>query len=52
MKKTIILFYLISIACLIQAQIVWNIGEKDNSATEFALAPDKYADFLKYDFGC
>ncbi|HCB88706.1 MAG TPA: hypothetical protein DEP71_05415, partial [Porphyromonadaceae bacterium] len=51
MKKTVVLFYLISIANLIQAQIVWNIGEKDKNTAGFALAPDKYADFLKNDFG-
>ena len=51
MKKIILLFYLISTVILVQAQTVWSIGEKDNSAAEFALAPDKYADFLKNDFG-
>lgn len=33
------------------AQTVWSIGSKDNSAAEFALAPDLYRDFLKHDFG-
>lgn len=51
MEKTVILLYLILIASITQAQTVWSIGQKDNSANEFALAPDKYSDFLKYDFG-
>lgn len=33
------------------AHTIWQIGIKDNSASEFALAPDKYEDFLKHDFG-
>lgn len=33
------------------ANEVWYIGKKDNNAGEFALAPDKYRDFLKNDFG-
>jgi predicted alpha-1,2-mannosidase len=31
--------------------IVWQIGKADGSTAELALAPDKYADFLKHDFG-
>ncbi len=30
---------------------IWQIGVNDTNANEFALAPDKYNDFLKYDFG-
>lgn len=33
------------------SNIIWSIGKQDNSASEFALAPDGYADFLKHDFG-
>ncbi len=33
------------------AQVIWSIGSNDNSAREFALAPDKYKDFLQHDFG-
>ena len=51
MKKRVVLSCLISAVTLVQAQTIWKIGEKDNSAAEFALAPDNYADFLKEDFG-
>ncbi|MBZ4192239.1 GH92 family glycosyl hydrolase [Niabella beijingensis] len=37
--------------CSAQERVIWSIGKKDNSAAEFALAPDRYADFLKEDFG-
>lgn len=30
---------------------IWSIGIKDNSANEFALAPDGFRDFLSRDFG-
>ncbi|MDR1723970.1 MAG: hypothetical protein LBR84_08570, partial [Tannerella sp.] len=32
-------------------KILWQIGTPDNKASEFALAPDKYQDFLENDFG-
>lgn len=51
MKKMIVLLYLILVVGVTHAQIVWTIGKKDKSAAEFALAPDKYSDFLKNDFG-
>ncbi len=51
MKKRVVLSCLISAVTLVQAHNIWKIGEKDNSAAEFALAPDNYADFLKEDFG-
>ena len=31
--------------------VVWQIGEKDGTGNEFALAPTGYADFLQNDFG-
>ena len=31
--------------------VVWQIGEKDGTGNEFALAPGGYKDFLKADFG-
>lgn len=31
--------------------IVWNLGENDNNANEFALGPDQYKKFLEKDFG-
>ena len=30
---------------------LWSLGEKDNSGAEFALAPDKFRDFIEHDFG-
>lgn len=32
-------------------QVLWQIGQSDHSASEFALAPSGYEDFLKEDFG-
>ena len=34
-----------------KANVVWQIGQADNSASEFALAPAGYARFLEKDFG-
>ncbi|MBK5720913.1 GH92 family glycosyl hydrolase [Dysgonomonas sp. Marseille-P4677] len=34
-----------------ESKIIWQIGVHDNSASELALAPDKYNDFLTHDFG-
>ena len=31
--------------------VVWQIGKKDGTGNEFALAPTGYADFLQNDFG-
>jgi len=33
------------------AEQLWTIGQNDNQATGFALAPDQYKDFLAHDFG-
>lgn len=33
------------------ANTLWAIGKADNSAAEFALAPDGYKQFLANDFG-
>ncbi len=30
---------------------IWSIGKKDGRADEFALAPDRFRDFLSKDFG-
>lgn len=55
MKKTTVLALLLaSSVCLCvgaEAKVLWKIGEADNSAEEFALAPDQYEQFLKHDFG-
>lgn len=38
--------------CVAQSFVpVWQIGKKDNSAAEFALAPGDYEEFLLHDFG-
>ncbi len=34
-----------------QDQVIWALGESDNSTAEFALAPGDYARFLEQDFG-
>jgi predicted alpha-1,2-mannosidase len=36
---------------LARESIVWQIGESDNSAAEFALAPNEYTRFIEKDFG-
>jgi len=30
---------------------IWEVGKKDNSSTDFALAPSGYADFIENNFG-
>ena len=37
--------------CFPQNNIVWQIGDADNSPAGMALAPDEYSRFLEYDFG-
>jgi predicted alpha-1,2-mannosidase len=32
-------------------KVIWQIGENDNSGSEFALAPNEYAKFIEKDFG-
>ncbi|MCF3107391.1 GH92 family glycosyl hydrolase [Niabella sp. CC-SYL272] len=51
--KTCLSVYLtaVTILCNSQERVIWSIGKKDNSAAEFALAPGRYQDFLKEDFG-
>ncbi|HET8735010.1 MAG TPA: GH92 family glycosyl hydrolase [Pricia sp.] len=46
-------FFLFSIltAFAFGQKTVWEIGKSDNSASEFALAPSDYGQFLKNDFG-
>ncbi|WP_321310491.1 GH92 family glycosyl hydrolase [Marinifilum fragile] len=38
-------------ACTQDKQILWQLGENDNSCAEFALAPDGYKDYIANDFG-
>ena len=33
------------------AATIWQIGKADNSSAEFALAPNRYAQFIENDFG-
>ncbi len=62
MKKIVIVFFTVfSILTIIpyrlfgqvdtSMQTLWQIGQADRSAAEFALAPSGYKDFLKEDFG-
>ncbi len=45
---TIGLFFL---ACTKEDKVVWQIGESDNSGSEFALAPNDYPRYIAGDFG-
>ncbi len=38
-------------ACAVENKIIWQIGEGDNSAAEFALAPNDYKQYIDNDFG-
>ena len=52
MKKILVcLSLLLVITNFCYSQTIWSIGSKDNSAAEFALAPDQYEQFLEKDFG-
>lgn len=50
-RSLIILLLSFLLTSVSRAQTIFSIGTKNNSAAEFALAPDKYEDFLKHDFG-
>lgn len=53
MKNHVFVIILLSIVgvCQVAAKSLWSIGEDDGSAKEFALAPDRYKDYLIKDFG-
>ena len=53
MKKIVILSFLVIILGFRSAEnkVIWQIGENDNSGSEFALAPNGYAKFIEKDFG-
>ncbi len=53
MNKNIlfILFFLFIVNNIRGEKIIWQIGENDNSAAEFALGPNEYKRFLEKDFG-
>ncbi|NND08879.1 MAG: hypothetical protein HKN87_21105 [Saprospiraceae bacterium] len=38
-------------SCSTQHRIIWQIGESDDSSSEFALAPNNYNQFIEKDFG-
>ena len=41
--------FLLSGLCAAPTKTVWQIGEKNHSASELALSPDKYKEFLAND---
>jgi len=47
----VMLFLLTTAAINAQKQLIWNIGNSDNSSNEFALSNGDYEKFLEYDFG-
>jgi hypothetical protein len=52
--KVIILLILSSIlwqSCSVENTVIWQIGENDNAASEFALAPNGYTEYIANDFG-
>ena len=55
MKKYIRFLALVTMvilhACTIEDQVIWQIGENNNSGDEFALAPMEYSRYIENDFG-
>jgi len=54
MKKIVIVLFLFGLSlcgCESENKVVWQIGENDNSGSEFALAPDDYEQYIANDFG-
>ena len=49
--KQFVLFFLLSLFLGKQPATIWQIGVKDQSAAEFALAPDRYQEYLSQDYG-
>ncbi len=47
----LILIAALFFSCQQESKPLWQIGQADNSASEFALAPDNYEEFLDHDFG-
>ncbi len=47
----VICFGLCFSTCSSQSMVIWQIGENDNSPSEFALAPDGYQQYIANDFG-
>lgn len=50
-KKVALALCLAVVTDVYSFDTVWNIGNLDGRADEFALAPDKFKDFLSKDFG-
>ena len=53
MNNTVLLAFVIIISGFRPAEnkVIWQIGENNNSGSEFALAPNGYAKFIENDFG-
>lgn len=53
MNKQLVSLFLLTACCAqpISADRIWTIGENDNQAKGFALAPNGYKDYLANDFG-
>jgi len=49
--NSVLIIALFFSGCSQSPEIIWQIGDADNSAMEFALAPDNYEEFLDNDFG-
>ena len=51
--RQIAISIVLSLVCLTAKadDVIWQIGTPDGSAAEFALAPNRYEDYVKYDFG-
>ncbi len=46
-----LLSFIVFQSCNTDNKTIWQIGEADNSSVEFALAPNKYEQFIDKDFG-
>jgi len=52
--KTIFFLLIVSAlwqSCSVENTVIWQIGENDNAASEFALAPNGYTEYIANDFG-
>ncbi|UIR57685.1 GH92 family glycosyl hydrolase [Sphingobacterium sp. SRCM116780] len=52
--KPILLFFLLNLSFVCNGKaehIIWQLGENNNNAREFSLAPNEYKRFLEKDFG-
>jgi len=54
MKNTWISLVIVGLlisSCTSNTKVIWQIGENNNSGSEFALAPNEYSRFIEKDFG-